>query len=116
MLFLADGSRFDHPNLIADLADIRFVMRLQLSDPTQHLPVHRMDDRPLDGDDHSLIHLIAQHTANPLPLLHCTFCHSHDPLTFASCRDTSVMTVLTLAMSRLVFRICMGFSSRPVPN
>src|SRR5919107_4298578 len=51
------------PDPVADAALVLLVVRLQLAGAAQDLAVQRVLDAVLDGDDHGLLHLVADHQA-----------------------------------------------------
>jgi hypothetical protein len=71
MLVLTDRSRFDHAHTVADLAGVILVMGLEFGDPSKHFPIEWVNNRTLDFDNHGLIHLIADHTSDPLAPFIC---------------------------------------------
>jgi hypothetical protein len=71
MLIFTDRPRLDHAHPVADLAGIVLIVGLEFRHPSKHLPIERVNNRTLNLDDHSLIHLIADHTPNPFTPFIC---------------------------------------------
>src|SRR6185437_6210679 len=116
VLLLAQRPGLHKLDPISHLAHAAFIVSFESCHSPQNFFIDRMNDRPRNHDDDGLLHLVTDDVAIPMTTLY-HLSHSVLYLLVPSTRAfTCWRTVFTRAISRFVFRICMGFSRRPEPN
>ena len=100
VLRLLIGAALLDAHRVADLAQVRFVMRRVLLRAADELLVQRMHDATIDQDRDGLVHLVARHPPCQDALWHSR----RSPYDFAAERVFSAMMVFTRAISRRTCR------------